>query len=404
MLFGPCRPCVGRAAVWQLQNITEPQAGPQPASCRWSHGLKTTEPIYSPQNMNPAYQLNWGLTIFWREHPIPEPDWLTQLQSATEPDGVRVLKHRTTTRDASQFFVSTKPQVAGAQPMLHIRAIRQSPDRNDFYAVRIQTELQSLYVHKSLIRNYNPCPAKPCGMPATPSASSLSQCELSRTLNRFPRGATGMRCDSSCRGSILCESSRVFQNCRRTGRRRNSVELFHPTVSITSSAAATVDATPTIFWTAAPGAASYEVVVTKPGSSLPIYDRTGIVGLSHRIDVPLAISVSQIQVRAIFPDGSRSSLSKVQSLQIGIGTAVKYANGIVSWNAANQATNYELWINYLGVPNQRKIVYQPLYIATSYRLPSTLPKGRYQSWLRPVRAESGQLYFGAWTNVICDVV
>jgi hypothetical protein len=26
------------------------------------------------------------------------------------------------------------------------------------------------------------------------------------------------------------------------------------------------------------------------------------------------------------------------------------------WNAANQALNYELWINYLGVPGQRKIV------------------------------------------------
>ena len=49
--------------------------------------------------------------------------------------------------------------VEGAQPMLHIRAIHQSPDRDDFYEVRIKTELQSLYPHKSLIKNYNPCPA-----------------------------------------------------------------------------------------------------------------------------------------------------------------------------------------------------------------------------------------------------
>ena len=49
--------------------------------------------------------------------------------------------------------------VEGAQPMLHIRSIHQSPDRNDFYEVRIKTELQSLYPHKSLIKNYNPCPA-----------------------------------------------------------------------------------------------------------------------------------------------------------------------------------------------------------------------------------------------------
>ena len=49
--------------------------------------------------------------------------------------------------------------VEGAQPMLHIRAIHQSPNRDDFYEVRIKTELQSLYPHKSLIKNYNPCPA-----------------------------------------------------------------------------------------------------------------------------------------------------------------------------------------------------------------------------------------------------
>jgi hypothetical protein len=183
-----------------------------------------------------------------------------------------------------------------------------------------------------------------------------------------------------------------------------STEVFRPPVSITSSSSATVDATPTISWTAAAGASSYEVLVTKPGSSVPVYNRTGIAGTSHRIDVPLANGISQIQVRAHFPDGSRSSLSTVQSLQIGIATPVTFSTGTLSWNAVNGATNYELWINYLGTPNQRKIVYQPMYLTTSYTLPSTLPKGRYQTWLRPVRAESGQLYYGPWTNVLFDVV
>jgi hypothetical protein len=146
------------------------------------------------------------------------------------------------------------------------------------------------------------------------------------------------------------------------------------------------------------------VVVTKPGSTIPIYDRTDIKGTSHRIDVPQANGISQIQVRAIFADGSRGSLIAVQSLQLGIGTPVKFANNTLSWNAANGATNYELWINYPGAPNQRKIVYQPFYISTSYTLSSTLPKGCYQTWLQPVRAESSQLYYGAWTNVWLDIV
>jgi len=72
------------------------------------------EPLYTPDNTKSAYQLNWGLTLFWRQTPIREQSWLTDLQPATEPDGVRVLKHRFTTGDASQFFVSTKAHVSPA--------------------------------------------------------------------------------------------------------------------------------------------------------------------------------------------------------------------------------------------------------------------------------------------------
>jgi len=77
--------------------------------------------LYKPDNITPAYQLNWGLTIFWREQPIPDREWLTELQAATEPDGVRVLKHRFTSDNASQFFVSTKPHVS---PSEMIRSIK----------------------------------------------------------------------------------------------------------------------------------------------------------------------------------------------------------------------------------------------------------------------------------------
>ena len=71
--------------------------------------------------MNPAYQLNWGLTIFWRQQPVPETEWLTLLESAAEPDGVRVLRHRIATGDSSQFFVSTKPYVSPAQMIRSVK-------------------------------------------------------------------------------------------------------------------------------------------------------------------------------------------------------------------------------------------------------------------------------------------
>ena len=183
-----------------------------------------------------------------------------------------------------------------------------------------------------------------------------------------------------------------------------SFELFHPPVAITSSGAATVDATPIIAWTAASGAMQYEVIVTRPGSAVLVYDRTGIKGTSHRIDVPLANGINQIQVRAIFADGSRSSLSTAQRLLVGPAAVLAYAARTVTWSQVNQATSYELWINDVGTSSQRRIVYQPLFIGTSYTLPSTLPKGRYQTWLRASRAENGQLYRGVWTSVTFDFV
>jgi len=77
--------------------------------------LRTMEALYTSNNAEPAYQLNWGLTIFWRQPPSPEENWLAYLREATEPDDVGVIKHRMVTDDASQLFVSTKPRVSPSE-------------------------------------------------------------------------------------------------------------------------------------------------------------------------------------------------------------------------------------------------------------------------------------------------
>ena len=73
------------------------------------------QPLYTAANTEPAYQLNWGLTLFWRERPLTDEAWLAELKQVTEPDGVRVIKHRTATGGASQFFISTTPAVSPSQ-------------------------------------------------------------------------------------------------------------------------------------------------------------------------------------------------------------------------------------------------------------------------------------------------
>jgi len=65
------------------------------------------EPIYTAVNAQPAYQLNWGLTLFCRQTPVPDTDRLPAMQEVTEADGVRAIKHQVADNEASQFFVST---------------------------------------------------------------------------------------------------------------------------------------------------------------------------------------------------------------------------------------------------------------------------------------------------------
>lgn len=77
-------------------------------------------PIYTPGNCRPAYQLTWSLTVFWRPE-TTDAAWLDPLQRATEPDGVRILEHRFVRPGASQFLLSTTPQVS---PLAFIRSVK----------------------------------------------------------------------------------------------------------------------------------------------------------------------------------------------------------------------------------------------------------------------------------------
>ncbi len=70
-----------------------------------------TAPIYTIDTCKPAYQLNWALSLFWHV-PVADVAWLSELQAATEADGVRVLEHRFVKPGVSQLLVSSRPEVA----------------------------------------------------------------------------------------------------------------------------------------------------------------------------------------------------------------------------------------------------------------------------------------------------
>ena len=173
-----------------------------------------------------------------------------------------------------------------------------------------------------------------------------------------------------------------------------------PAVKVTSGLNPELDQTPVLGWAAKIGAVSYELWIGRTGVPGSVYLRTGLTATSHRVVTPLGNGEFTVWVRANLGGGRTTAWGPGYRMSIGAAVVLNVTGTTVSWNAVPSATHYELWINYEGGERakQARIVYQETYAQTSYTLSATLPKGRYKAWVRAVRAEDGQRYFGAWSS------
>ncbi len=73
------------------------------------------EPLYTPANVKPAYQLRWSLALFGKAQMPPSDSWLPGLKEVVERDGVRILEVQPQPRNVWQFYLSTQPHVAPPQ-------------------------------------------------------------------------------------------------------------------------------------------------------------------------------------------------------------------------------------------------------------------------------------------------
>ncbi|HUG67361.1 MAG TPA: hypothetical protein VMM76_06400 [Pirellulaceae bacterium] len=79
------------------------------------------QPLYTPENCQPAYQLNWSVSVFAKAEVPAQAVWLEALRAATEADGVRILECRAPSATVMQFFVSTLPR---SSPSDIVRSIK----------------------------------------------------------------------------------------------------------------------------------------------------------------------------------------------------------------------------------------------------------------------------------------
>lgn len=79
------------------------------------------DPTYAKDEIRLAYQLNWSLSMFAVKRIPKSSEWLDELNSKTEADGVRILEHHLRGDSTHQFFLSTLPSVA---PMAIVRSVK----------------------------------------------------------------------------------------------------------------------------------------------------------------------------------------------------------------------------------------------------------------------------------------
>ncbi|MCA9058703.1 MAG: flagellar hook-basal body complex protein [Planctomycetaceae bacterium] len=161
----------------------------------------------------------------------------------------------------------------------------------------------------------------------------------------------------------------------------------------------TVDATPVVNWSPVPEAESYEVYVAAAGTKRPLYRQTDIRSSHHRISQPLAAGTYDVWNRAHFADGDLSYWGEPIHLEIGTGPRLTLAAQLLTWEAVNGATEYELWIDYNGGEEAARIrlIHLTQY-GTNFRLLASLPGGRYTAWVRALRRETGDLYRSRWST------
>lgn len=176
-----------------------------------------------------------------------------------------------------------------------------------------------------------------------------------------------------------------------------------PTMVTTS--APTPDMTPTITWSAIPGATSYDVWITNLSTNSVLPTQT-VTGTSYTPSSDLGIGRFRVWVRSQNAANVKSRWSA--SLTFVINTAVTMnpielrqitARPDISWRPLSGATRYEIWISSSTVSG---FVYRnDTLIGTSWRPESDLAVGRYRAWIRGFAADGTP---GTWSQELTQMI
>lgn len=181
-------------------------------------------------------------------------------------------------------------------------------------------------------------------------------------------------------------------------------------VPVTGGLGTTVDATPTLTWESQAWANRYELWISVHGTTAAVYRQTTLTTNTHTVLSELPKNNYDVWVRAYGPNGLQSAWGNPYQFTIGgqpvmtSGSSAGYPvlpSRQLTWTALNDATHYDLWVDYLGGSQaaQNEIVRLTDLTTLTHTLSETLPAGNYRCWVRAVRVEAAATYFSYWSPI-----
>ncbi|MFN9720516.1 MAG: ELWxxDGT repeat protein [Planctomycetota bacterium] len=167
---------------------------------------------------------------------------------------------------------------------------------------------------------------------------------------------------------------------------------------ITGGINPTFDTSPTVTWTAVPGAASYEIYVLSRNTNTKVLHQTAIAATAftlpalpagpYRYWIRVTGAVVWSKEVDINTDGRTTVLTPT--------AATSDPRPVISWKKVDGSTGYRIWVNRPGV--QDKIILQT--VGTTNASPTTesftpvgnLPAGNYRAWIQAINGGSMALW------------
>lgn len=161
--------------------------------------------------------------------------------------------------------------------------------------------------------------------------------------------------------------------------------------SVTGPTGDSIPVRPEITWSSVSGASTYELWVNQVDGTPAIIREQSLTGTSFTVAEDLSPGAYRAWVRTHNDAGSGPwssaftflvGVSAPQSVSITVpaDSAEVSRQPTISWSVDEVATEYDLWVNHVGIQNQ--VIRESALATNSYQQESDLADGTYRGWVR----------------------